>query len=376
MGRYIAAISDSHGNYAKVDRMLSSLPHGTYTYFMGDMMGPSDRSFTEGIKHSVEGSSEKNRYGGYLGELYRQGQEQTPAHRRFVSDAHNDTKGTIDVILRHSARTPVAAATPGNNEKYQHELWKSYKTELESPDTLFRKSALPYVEKPVVHFYKNGVLINRMIGGLPEDAGAGRNLRIDADMAVIVLPYIAPKDLEERIAAMTGKSAGGGDKLREAIYEILKDGGIIDQIRAYNPKHVVQLQHENPSPRNFERFGTPYLAEDQALYDVVMREVSALKKSRGSRIGKHLIVYGHIEHGGTFRQRISFEGSQIDTLHVDEGNDAAIIDTVTGEVYSLSEQPDYADKEAEIAIVAGQETAGGPEGPEAIVSEDSAGDSE
>jgi len=331
MGRFIAVGSDFHGDYNKIDNFTSKIPYGTNIYFAGDMNGPKGKWFTENIKNSLRTFSD---YGFFSG-LVNQAKKNTKEHQQFVKESHEHTAKSIEVIAKHSARAPVAIAIPGNNEIYHHELWKSYNTSLKSSDAQFEQSHIPYGRMPLVHFYKNGQRV--------EDA-------TNVDTAVVVLPNVLTKKIEYSLSKAKGKSSNGANQINEAIYEITKSGGVLDQIKKANPKHIYQIQHEEPNSNFLVKFfKNPTETEHKSLYQTVINGIKSFQKyNPKNRIQTYEIVFGHIAKGGRFRQKINADKETVNVIHIDEGNELMLIDTITGKVYSQGEMPLSQESEVEM----------------------------
>jgi len=326
MSKYIAVTSDRHGDAQGLSRDIAKLPIGTTTYYAGDMYGPSDRSYTYGIGNKAGAMDDRaGNFGAYLSGLYNEGQMQSAEHKKWVEETHRTTGQTIDVLVENSAKNPVGGLIFGNGEVYHSKIWESYATTLESPSEQFRQGNLPLVEKPEVHFYAGGHKVEGMQ---------------NVDTAVVLLPYVLNENLASDISRITGKPVSQ-DEVRQAIYEIIRDDGIADKIRAANPKYVIQIQHENPSIDNI----MPYVKkadppENEAIYRAAVKEISNAISRKGSRTSKYIIVYGHIGDHGRISQKVSFDGNEVDTLHMDEGGEFVLIDTETGKIYDQEEIPE------------------------------------
>jgi len=324
MSSLIGVGTDFHGRAGKLDTLVRTLPYGTNIYLAGDMYGPAERTFTESIKKEISGKSNDDFETEYFKGIYEAGKSNAPSHKKFIKDSSNDTTKTIDSLLSRTVSHPVAGVIPGNGEVYHEEIWKSYSTDIKNPAQLFRESNLPYIESPIVHFYKNGERVER-----------GENV----DTAVILLPFTKTKNMDEKISKITGVAKEDYDKVQKAIYELIEENGVIDKIINANPKYIIQIQHEEPDSKNLARFFEPMPTENKELYSRAIKEITKLKSMKGSRLAKYVVLYGHIDKGARFKQKMDVDGTLVDTLHIDEGKEFVLVDTMTGKIYEPGEIP-------------------------------------
>jgi len=312
MGKYVAIISDLDGKASVLRRLKSSIPHGSTVIYDGDIHGEPDRTFNEKIGRQV-----KHDAVGYYAELHRQSREQTPEYMQWQRNSYYTTKDTLNEIIESTLWSDPILVT-GNREVYQSDLW-NYDSGMESPSDIFRNSSIPYVENlPILKSYKNG-----------RETKDERN----ADTAVVIVPYVRSKSLDEKLSMAKGIEPTGTDAEKSAIYELIRDDGIVDRIKSIDPKNIFVVMHENPSPELFAPFGKPYESDNKNLYSVLASEMSAIKNSGKSRATRLLFIYGHIgPDKGKFYRTVNLDGNNIDTLHMKEGEEFLIIDTESGEI--------------------------------------------
>lgn len=317
-------IADSHADYNTAENSFYPLPSvkdKIDIISLGDDHGPKkDKDFLRKMGRHKED---------YFENLYNyplKGEEERKEAEQFGLAAHNDTKNLITVFEEHP-KIKLEAKISGNGEQI-YQKYIPYFADVESPRDLFANSSLNFVEMPDVYFYKDGKRVSD---------------EKDVDTAILLLPYIQPRDYYNKIQKIFGEKISEKDFVKEALKMLSEDNGILDRIKKANPKYIFQLQHEQPSKEIFEPFGMAREAENKEIYEAVMEALSEYVEGTGKN---YVIMFGHIEKGGRFKQTITYKGRNIKTIHVKEGGDDILLfDVKTGKIYEQGEIPDINDGE-------------------------------